>query len=108
MIEQNLIEKLETIKALAVDGKSDGEIAEAVGISYYAIPSMRRFLGVMKPRGINILEQWKKIPESGFASFGIKWVLLELGLNPENLYRLKAIDSDKRKNTITLKIAVRE
>lgn len=42
------------------------------------------------------------------SSFSLKKMLTEIGINSDTLYRFKAIDSDSKKKTLTLKFAVRE
>lgn len=102
MIDKERIQQLEELKELTIAGKSDSDIAEKLGLPYAYIASLRRFLGLIRPRGINILEQYKSVSGKQ-VNFSLYTISKGLGLNIEDKIRFKAIDIDKKAKTLTLK-----
>lgn len=93
---------MQEIVDMAKAGKGDAFIANKLSLPVIQVFGIRRFWGIGRARGIDIFNDTKKT--SGYViQFGLGQVFQRLGLDPTKNYTFKAIDADKKNNTLTIK-----
>lgn len=110
MSEFDLAKAGATVQTMFSEGKSDEEIADALGVNEQKVNFLRQLLGLRRSNAVNIFEETKILSETKygkFISFSINLdALKNLSMNPQKKYNAKA--SVLGKNKIALTFALEE
>lgn len=105
--QKDKIAVMQKIIDMAQTGKTNVEIVKETGEPYSRISSIRTFFLGRTRISFDIREKYKKVTREGNSyriNFSLIPMAMDFNLNPEQKYVYKAIATDNKKRTITLKI----